>query len=173
MKKILKLMCIVVGCVCLTGCSSKPQTGVSFEAEIVENMQNDEQGFTDMDPSELVSQQMQIAMENAEISDDVTGERAKKEFYEAMDTYGDVGYNSNGKTIGEIILGNFYRFYYTLRLYAAPICLGCILGGGFLFFFAKGNKGLRRTGLTLIFGVPLLMVILIIGIGYMNDLFLY
>lgn len=174
MKKIIVTLCILMGCICLTGCGSSKESGVSFEAAIMEELEKDEVNLTDMNPNDIVNQQMQIAMENAEVSDDVTGERAKEEFQQIMDTYGGTEQNDDGKSLGVVMLKAFYSFYYTLRLYAGPICYVSILVGSILFFFAKGNKSLRKFGLFgLICGVPFMLITLIFLMGYLNDLFLY
>ena len=174
MKKTVFMLCILMVCICLTGCISSKESAVSFESAIAEEMEKDEKNLTDMNPNDIVNQQMQIAMENAEASDDITGERAEEEFQQIMDTYSGTEQDHTGESLGVIILKAFYGFYYTLRIYAAPICVISMLTGSILFFFAKGNKSLRKFGLFgLVCGVPSMLITLILLMGYLNDLFLY
>lgn len=73
-----------------------------------------------------------------------------------------------------IIFGGFYRTYLTIRSAAPLICLGSFAIGLLLFLLASKNKRLKRTGLfVFMIGIPVLMLIIVYGIGILNGIFLF
>lgn len=116
-------------------------------------------------------------LKQSEIQADEVGEEffeAKDKEYHAIldDVLADD--DSPGVSLSKMILLWFYDYYTNIRLWGGPICVVSVLAGAVLFTFAKGNKGMRKFALFgLIIGVPVFYVFTVIGVGALNDVFLY
>lgn len=77
-------------------------------------------------------------------------------------------------SLAESILRSGYQFYATVRSLAPYIFVGSIAIGILIMVAARMNKGLRRLGLYgFVIGIPVLLLIVVYGIGLLNDTFLY
>lgn len=124
-----------------------------------------------------------IAEQNAEISANRYEEKANQIYGEAMEEAMS-GFYSEAKEDNEegnffdrmtrMILRMFYNRYGSLRTMAPLVSVMSIVLGGIIFVFSKKNKPRKRFALYgLIIGIPILMIVLVYGIGIANQIFLF
>lgn len=96
---------------------------------------------------------------------------------EAKDTISDLVSKPAEKkkeSLPEALLKGFYNTYIQIKLWAPWICIGSFMIGMIIFLAARGNKRARKFGLFgLVIGVPLSMLFIVFGIGFLNGMFLY
>ena len=77
------------------------------------------------------------------------------------------------KNFFKSLLKGFYSAYSYLRSLAPVIGIIGTTVGVIIAVFARKNKGLRRFGITIAIMVPVLLIFIVFGIGYLNSVFLY
>lgn len=88
------------------------------------------------------------------------------------------GPRAEGKDIIErltnSIFGGFYRAYLSFKTMAPFICVVSFAAGLVLFLFSTKNKRLRRLGLFgFMIGIPVVVLVIVYGVGILNGIFLY
>lgn len=82
--------------------------------------------------------------------------------------------NDEKMPLSKLLLYYFYDIYYTMRQYAAWICVVSIAFGSLGFAFARYNKGARRVFLFgFIIIIPIVVLVIVYGVGISNSVYLY
>lgn len=76
------------------------------------------------------------------------------------------------RNFGKAVLSGFYSAYSFIRLWAPLIGIFSIAIGVIIALFARKNKGLRKFGISVAIVMPLLLVFIVYGIGYLNSIYL-
>lgn len=156
--------------VVLTGCIYNPNSRSfgSFQ-DIDKSIDNvdDEQDATD-----IVEKSKDAADENAKKTYDAISEKSDEEYYKGLDKLLTPQEKSD-MSLGEMMLYNFYDFYLQFKASAPALCIVFIVVGMILYFSARGNKSLKRFGLFgLAIGFPVIILLIVYGIGYLNGIYL-
>ena len=124
-----------------------------------------------------------ISEQNAEISANNYQNRMDKIYDEAMEEamsgfYSEAKDNNEDGNIFDRMTRGIFRLYYnrygSLKTMAPSIAVISIVSGGIIYLFSAKNKARRKFALYgLIIGVPILMLVLVYGIGIANQFFLY
>lgn len=109
-------------------------------------------------------------------SDEEVADRLEKQAGDVYDTvfekYGDPSTRPS-KSATEYGVGLVNSIYSEGKKAAPYIALGSFGIGFFIFLFARGNKRIRKFGVFgLMIGVPVVLIILVYGFGYVKHLFL-
>lgn len=78
-----------------------------------------------------------------------------------------------GQNPFKAFLRGFYSVYGYLRTLSPILIIGAIVIGVLIAIFSRKNKGLRRFGITIAIVIPILVVLVVFGIGYLNSVFLH
>ena len=70
-------------------------------------------------------------------------------------------------------LRGFYGVYGYIRSLGPVIAVGGVVIGVLIALFSRKNKTWRKFGITLAIVVPLLVILIVFGIGYLNSMLLY
>lgn len=92
---------------------------------------------------------------------------------QTIEKYGPSGseVSKEGKSIGAYLTSWLVLTYSEGKKAAPYIGIGSFVMGFLLFLFARGNKRIRKFGLfTLMIGVPLLLIVLVYGAGYLKNI---
>lgn len=121
-----------------------------------------------------------IAEQNAEISANRYEEKVNQIYDQAMDEAMSGFYSEAKEDNGEgnffdrmtrTLIRMFYNRYGSLKAMAPGIAVVSIFLGGIIFIFSKKNKPRQRFALYgLIIGVPLLLLVLVYGIGIASQI---
>lgn len=96
-------------------------------------------------------------------------------YYNAIDKYTtqNTGSRANESPVASFLRG-FYSTYNDIRLLSPVIFLVSFVFGIVGILFSKYNKGARRFFLiAFVITIPLLVLVIVFGIGILNDMFLY
>lgn len=102
-------------------------------------------------------------------------ESAGSSFDEYIDRFnGDDGSDDTEKMpLGKRALMYFYKAYAFIRTWAPAIAIIAVVFGTLLAIFSKFNKGARRFGIVVAIGIPLLLLVIVFGVGWLNSIYLY
>lgn len=173
MKKYLLICVISLMSVFLFGCNQDINKKImeQWDMEVDTTLQSPEEVVSNVDGDAL--QQESIAEQvGSEVYDEF--ESAKdKEYNEGMDKILNQSGDKNGNA-GRDILIKYYQVYGKLRQFSPYIITVSIFFGTVIAIFSRYNKGLRRFAIYgLIIGVPVVMLMIVYGLGYLNKLFFY
>ena len=113
------------------------------------------------------------AANRAKESEEKIRKDTEKEYYALLDKYSDNDTETSDRGFIETILYHFYRIYLQIKMYAAPITFVSIIIGSLIAIFCRSNKAMRRFGIFgLIIGVPVIMILMVYGVGILNSIFL-
>ena len=158
------LMCLVLG---LSGCK---MVQLQDESGLVSILTDEE---VTKDIGEIYDEQMDHAEENADEVGEEFLEKKEQEFNSILDSVLD-GPEESDKTLPEQLLIWFYQYYTVIRMWAAPICFVLMVLGVIIYKVAQDSKSVQKFALYgLTFGSFVLYVLLVFGIGWLNDIFLY
>lgn len=77
------------------------------------------------------------------------------------------------KTTRKVLTG-WQRAYHTFRTLSPMICVISICLGILMYRFFKTDKGIRKVGLfTFVIAIPLVVIVIVFGVGIMNGMLLY
>jgi len=77
------------------------------------------------------------------------------------------------KTTRKVLTG-WQRAYHTFRTLGPMICITSIIVGILMFRFFKTDKTIRKAGLfTFIIAIPLIVIVIVFGVGIINGMLLY
>ena len=77
------------------------------------------------------------------------------------------------KTTRKVLTG-WQRAYHTFRTLSPMICVISICLGILMYRFFKTDKGIRKVGLfTFVTAIPLVVIVIVFGVGIMNGMLLY
>lgn len=120
---------------------------------------------------QIFDEQQSVGDENADDAyDSVTDKLDPDNIYDSV--VNQVNKNKD-KNFFKSLLKTFYSAYSYLRSLAPIIGIIGTTVGVIIAVFARKNKGLRRFGITIAIVVPVLLVVIVFGIGYLNSIFLY
>ena len=157
-------MCLVLG---LSACQMEQLQDESGLLSILTD------GEVTKDIGEIYDEQMDHAVENANEVGEEFLEKKEEEFHSILDSVLD-GPEASDKTLPEQLLMWFYQYYTVIRMWAAPICFVLMILGVIIYKVAQDSKSVQKFalyGLTL--GSFILYILLVFGIGWLNDIFLY
>lgn len=165
-KKLFVFFAIVVS-LFLTGCSSSDN---SFQKRY-EAQKKFEQTSTTAKPLDNISDDEKAERRGKEDADRIKNEKGD-EFDAMIDKYVNVSDDASEHDLAELILIWWYKLYFTIKDYSAPLFLSSeIIGLLFLLLF-KGNKSLQKFGLfTLMLGVPIVIIVINFGLPFLVKLF--
>lgn len=82
--------------------------------------------------------------------------------------------SKDDRKLSERLLDDFYRVYAGIKSWAPVIAISSIGAGLLILIFSRYNKGMRRFGLYgLVMGVPLVLLVIVYGVGFLNGIFFY
>lgn len=120
------------------------------------------------------------AEDRAEDAYNNISDKTEKEYYEYMERFGDsysepkqshsVGDSINN--LGHSVLSGLYALYSLIRQWSPLIGIFSVAIGVIIAIFARKNKGLRKFGISIAVSVPLLLIFIVYGIGYLNSIYL-
>ena len=159
------LMCLVLG---LSAC----QMGqLQDDSGLVSILTEEEESTKEI--QEIYDEQMDRAEENADEVGEEFLEKKEQEFQTILDSVLD-GTEESDKSLPEQLLLWFYQYYTVIRMWAAPICFVLMILGVIIYKVAQDSKSVQKFALYgLTFGSFILYVLLVFGIGWLNDIFLY
>ena len=83
------------------------------------------------------------------------------------------GKDNFDKTTRKVLTG-WQRAYHTFRTLSPMICVISICLGILMYRFFKTDKGIRKVGLfTFVIAIPLVVIVIVFGVGIMNGMLLY
>lgn len=116
--------------------------------------------------------QEEIASGNAEEIYDEYSSKIDSEYYSLFDDVENAG--KDDRELSERLLDGYYQFYAGIKSWAPVIAISSIGAGLLILIFSRYNKGLRRFGLYgLVIGVPLVLLVIVYGVGFLNGIFFY
>lgn len=169
---------LVVSCVLLSGCSQLNPFASPVESTEVRNEDVNADEKTDNymeNVEEQLDQNAKTTEENANNYSEKIDDATESIYYNALDEFTTTKDDNDGdSSFFTSILLEFYGTYSKLRLASVWIVISSLVFGILGCAFTRHNKGAKRFFLTaFIFAVPLLMIVIVFGIGILNGLFLY
>lgn len=67
------------------------------------------------------------------------------------------------------LLSSFHAVYTFIKLWAPMIGIFSVAIGVLIAIFSRRNKGLRKFGISLAITIPLLLILIVFGVGYLYD----
>ena len=120
---------------------------------------------------EIYEEQQSAAEDSAnDAYDSVTDKLDPDNIYE--DVMGQVNKNKGENPLKSFLRG-FYGVYGYIRSLGPVIAIGGVVIGSLIALFSRRNKAWRKFGITLAIVVPLLVVVVVFGIGYLNSVLLH
>lgn len=129
---------------------------------------------TTVTPTDIVIEQLEQEQELENVTYEKFDEKTDSVYNNAFEELvKPVEYTGEKPSLEERILRTGYGMYSTFRSLSPILFIASEVTGLLLFIFAKHNKQLKRLGLYgFMIGIPVLLVLIVFGIGFLNDMFL-
>jgi hypothetical protein len=168
-------LCLILGALCifLTGCSQLNPFAIPGEKtdKNVTNKKTDE--YMEKVEEELEDNE-KITDENAENFSNEFDDTTETIYYNAIDKYSTTSDDDGENSIFKSLLKESYSTYNKIRLASPWIMIVSIVLGVIGALFTRHNKGAKKFFIvTFIVAIPVLLLIIVFGIGILNGLFLY
>lgn len=152
------LLYLIIATILLSGCGYTANNNGFFSMEQYEETMENQDKISSRNVEQAMKAGDKKEAEVKNTINDLINEPAKK----------------NKESLPETLLRGFYNTYIQIKLWAPWICIGSFMIGMIIFMSARGNKRARKFGLFgLVIGVPLCMLFIVFGIGFLNGMFLY
>lgn len=101
-------------------------------------------------------------------------------YNEAYDRFTEPGYSEEMEgadifeKVSRYLLGGYHRIYRVFRTNSSHILITSLVIGFGMMGLARKNKKIQRTGLVVfVIGIPSIIIIVVFGVGILNDVLLY
>lgn len=169
LKKIKVCLLLSIITIFLTGCSklnpfAPPETEKSKEQQVTEYVDDVEEKIED---SELQ------ADKDAEEFEENFDEKNQEVYYNALDKLTEPDTDNSDESLISSSLRGFYKIYILIKFSGVWICIGSIVLGAVGCFFSRHNKsGMKFFIVSFCVVVPIMVIVIVFGVGSLNQLFL-
>lgn len=150
-KRVGVLLIMILLMLSFAGCST---TGVSFNSGIDASFSAKEQAIKD---SKLNNEKSE---EKAKKEDERLKDEADEDYDEVMEQYAEGNASTSKMAPTELVLYYLYMFVFTIKKYMWGILVFLWAVGFSLFFFANGNRRLKKEGLVLALGGSVVVLLI-------------
>lgn len=119
------------------------------------------------------------ALDEEEIVKDYSN-KVDEIYNEAYDRFTEPGYSEEMEgadifeKVSRYLLGGYHRIYRVFRTNSSHILITSLVIGFGMMGLARKNKKIQRTGLVVfVIGIPAIIIIVVFGVGILNDVLLY
>ena len=120
---------------------------------------------------QIFDEQQSAAQEDADSAyDSVTDKLEPDNIYDSVK---DQMNKNKGENPFKLFLRGFYSAYGYIRSLGPVIAICGIVLGTLIAIFSRKNKSWKKFGITIAVAVPILVLVIIFGVGYLNSVFLH